>query len=166
MMISGGILTLLTVLAVSLCAQTPDAGRHLFESQCARCHGPQGGGGELGPAIGGTVAARSDQELSTIITSGRPGRGMPAFEMQAAELNNLLRFLRSLAPPPGRAGAPIVRKTVTTTEGKTITGTVINENSLELQLRTDDSRVALLRPAGDRFRSVTSENGWPAYNGD
>lgn len=138
MLISGRILTLSTLLAVSLCAQTPDAGRRVFESQCARCHGPQGGGGELGPAIAGTVAARSDQELSTIITSGRPGRGMPAFEMQGDELNNLRSFLRSLAPPPGRAGAPVVRKTVTTTEGKTVTGTVINENSLELQLRTDE----------------------------
>ena len=39
------------IFAVSLCAQAPDAGRGLFESQCARCHGPQGGGGELGPAI-------------------------------------------------------------------------------------------------------------------
>ena len=160
------ILTLLTLTAVSLCAQIPDAGRRVFESQCARCHGPQGGGGELGPAIAGTVAARSDQDLSTIITSGRPGRGMPAFEMQDTERNNLLSFLRTLAPPPGRAGAPVLRKTVTTTDGKTVAGTVINENSLELQLRTDDNHVALLRPSGDRFRPVTSETDWPTYHGD
>ena len=43
---------------------------------------------------------------------------------------------------------------------------VINENSLELQLRTDDNRVALLRPSGDRFRAVTSETDWPTYHGD
>src|SRR3954451_15512210 len=160
------ILALSTILALSLCAQTPDAGRRVFESQCARCHGPQGGGGELGPAITGAIAARSNQELSTIVTSGRPGRGMPAFEMQGAELNNLVRFLRTLAPPPGRGRAPVVRKTVTTTDGKTLTGSVINENSLELQLRTDDNRVALLRPSGDRFRRVTSENDWLTYHGD
>ena len=74
----------------------------MFESQCARCHGPRGGGGELGPAITGTVAERSNQELSTIVPSGRPSQGMPAFEMQGAELNNLVSFLRTLAPPPGR----------------------------------------------------------------
>ncbi len=159
------ILTLLALLTVSLSAQTPDAGRRTFESQCARCHGPQGGGGELGPAITGTVAARSDQELSAIITSGRPGRGMPAFQMQNGELNSLLRFLRTFAPP-GRAGAPVVRKTVTTTDGRKLAGVVINENSLELQLRTDDNRVALLRPSGDRFRAVTSETEWPSYNGN
>jgi hypothetical protein len=68
--------------------------------------------------------------------------------------------------PPVRSGAPVVRQTVTTTEGKNFTGTVINENSLELQLRTDDNRVALLRPSGDRFRPVTSETDWPTYRGD
>jgi mono/diheme cytochrome c family protein len=80
---------LLVVATVPLFAQSPDAGRRTFEAQCARCHGPQGGGGELGPAITGTVAARSDQELSTIITSGRPGRGMPAFQMQSGDLDSL-----------------------------------------------------------------------------
>jgi alcohol dehydrogenase (cytochrome c) len=157
--------TLFTLLIVSVSAQTADTGQRMFESQCARCHGPRGGGGELGPAITGTVAAQSDPELSTIITSGRPGRGMPAFQMQGGELNNLLSFLRTLAPP-GRAGAPVIRKTVITTAGMTLTGRVINENSLELQLRTDDNRVALLRPSGDRFRTVTSETDWPTYHGD
>ena len=159
------ILTLFAILTVSLSAQGPDAGHRLFDSQCARCHGPQGGGGELGPAITGTVAAQTDPELSTIITSGRPGRGMPAFQLQTGDLNNLLSFLHTLTPP-GRAGAPVVLKTVTTTDGMTVTGTVINENSFELQLRTPDNRVALLRPSGDRFRAVTSETDWPTYHGD
>jgi len=162
-------------LAVSVCAQTPDAGRPVFESRCARCHGPEGGGGELGPAIIARVAARSDQELSALVTSGVPARGMPAFELPPAELSNLVTFLRSLAPPPGRAAVPVARKTVTTADGQTLTGLVINENSLELQLRTDDNRIHLLRPpsdnrfrrdTSDRFRQVTSETDWPTYHGD
>ena len=36
----------------------------------------------------------------------------------------------------------------------------------DLQLRTDDKRVHLLRRAGERFRPVTSETPWPTYNGD
>jgi alcohol dehydrogenase (cytochrome c) len=91
---------------------------------------------------------------------------MPAFELPPAELSNLLSFLRSLAPPPGRPAVPVVRKTVTTTDGQTLTGSVINENSLELQLRTDDNQIQLLRPLGDRFRRVTSEVDWPTYHGD
>src|SRR5438477_7851336 len=113
-------------LAVSVCAQTPDAGRRVFESRCARCHGPEGGGGELGPAIATRVATRSDQELSALIAAGLPGRGMPSFELPPAESSSLVSFLRSLAPPPGRPVAPVVRKTVTTTDGQTLTGSVIN----------------------------------------
>lgn len=153
-------------LVVSVCAQTPDAGRRVFESRCARCHGPEGGGGELGPAIVARLGARSDQDLAALITAGLPARGMPAFELPSAELSNLVSFLRSLAPPPGRGAPPVVRKTVTTTDGQTLTGSVINENSLELQLRTDDNRIHLLRPSGDRFRQVTSEVDWPTYHGD
>jgi alcohol dehydrogenase (cytochrome c) len=100
-------------------AQGPEAGHRLFDSQCARCHGPQGGGGELGPAITGTVAVQTDPEFSTIITSGRPGRGMPAFQLQIGDLNNLLSFLHTLGPP-GRAGAPVILKTVTTIGGMNV----------------------------------------------
>ena len=89
---------------------------------------------------------------------------MPAFQMQSGELNTLLAFLHTLAPP-GRAGAPVVRRTITTSDGRKLTGVVVNENSLELQLRTDDNRIVLLRPSGDRFRTVTSETDWPSYNG-
>ena len=36
----------------------------------------------------------------------------------------------------------------------------------DLQLRTNDQRIHLLRRAGDRYREVTSEKGWPSYNGE
>src|SRR4051812_10626574 len=107
------IFTLFTLLTASLFAQAPDAGRRTFESQCARCHGPSGGGGELGPAITGIVSAQSDQELSTTITSGRATRGMPSFQLPGSELTGLLSFLHTLAPA-GRGGPPTVRKTVST----------------------------------------------------
>jgi hypothetical protein len=53
-----------------------------------------------------------------------------------------------------------------TTEGKTLDGQVLNEGFDDMQLRTDDQRVHLLRRAGSRFREVTSETDWPTYNGD
>ena len=43
---------------------------------------------------------------------------------------------------------------------------MLGEGFDDLQLRTDDKRVHLLRRAGDRFRDVTSETDWPTYNGD
>ena len=42
----------------------------------------------------------------------------------------------------------------------------MNEGFADVQLRTDDNRVHLLRRDGNRFRSVTSDTDWPTYNGD
>ncbi len=146
--------------------QARAAGKQIFDTRCARCHGPEGGGGELGPSIVRGIASRSDQDLTAFVTTGSLGRGMPAFPLSSEEMTPLVTFLRTLAPAPGRGGPPVVRKTVTTTDKRTINGVVINENSLELQMRTDDGRVVLLRPTGDRFRTVTSETDWPTYHGD
>ena len=63
--------------------QAPDAGKQLFDTRCARCHGPEGGGGELGPSIVRGIASRSNQDLSAFLTTGSPGRGMPAFPLRA-----------------------------------------------------------------------------------
>src|SRR5437762_2175039 len=50
--------------------------------------------------------------------------------------------------------------------GGTITCIVPGEGVDDLQVRTADGRVRLLRRNGDRVREVTSETPWPAYNGD
>jgi alcohol dehydrogenase (cytochrome c) len=55
---------------------------------------------------------------------------------------------------------------VTTTAGQALEGDVLNQGFDDLQLRTGDGRVHLLRRAGDRFREVTSGADWPGYNGD
>src|SRR5687767_1492237 len=72
------------------------------------------------------------------------------------------------APPDARTAPPVVvRKTVQTTDGRTLEGRVLNEGLSDLQLRTDDQRIHLLRKtAGDRYRAVTSQRDWPTYHGD
>ncbi|MEO8100302.1 MAG: PQQ-binding-like beta-propeller repeat protein [Acidobacteriota bacterium] len=158
---------LLGIAAQTAWGQAPAAGKQIFDARCARCHGPDGGGGELGPSILRGIGSRPNQDLPAFIATGSPSRGMPAFSLASEEMTPLVAFLRTLAPPPGgRGGPPAVRKTVTTTDRRTINGVVVNENSLELQIRTDDGRVVLLRPSGDRFRTVTSETGWTTYHGD
>src|SRR5215470_14349222 len=65
------------------------------------------------------------------------------------------------------ATPPVVRKTVTTTNGQMLTGRVLNEGMSDLQLLTDDQRVHLLRKTNtERFREVTSQKDWPTYHGD
>src|ERR1044071_5926947 len=69
-------------------------------------------------------------------------------------------------PPRGQA-APAERRTIQTTDGQTIQGQVLAEGMTDLQLRTDDKKIRLLRKAdGNRYRVVTSQTDWPTYNGD
>ncbi len=142
-------------------AQAPEAGRKQFESHCAACHGGDGNGGELGPGIVDRAANRSDRELAALIRGGIPAAGMPAFKMTDEEMPALVAYVRSLRP---RGDGPLHLK-VGTVDGRTLEGDVLNRSFADLQLRTADQRVHLLRPAGDRYREVTSQTDWPGYHG-
>lgn len=104
--------------------------------------------------------------MAAFLRQGRPARGMPAFDLAADQMNALTAYLRGLAPMSREALAAILRKKVQTTDGRTLEGQVLGEGMLDLQLRTDDKQVHLLRKAGDRYRVVTSQADWPTYNGD
>jgi alcohol dehydrogenase (cytochrome c) len=143
-------------------AQSLETGRKTFEQRCARCHGGDGEGGEMGPPILLRLSALDDRDLSKLIHDGRPLRGMPGNVLPEPETAGLLKFLRSIQ----REAPPILHTTVRTTDGRMLEGQVLGEGFSDLQLLTGDKRVHLLRRAGDRFRAVTSEADWPIYNGD
>ena len=144
-------------------AQTVAPGRQAFASRCAGCHGTDGNGGELGPAIATRVPARTDEELLSVIRQGLPTAGMPAFSNVAdAELRDLIAFLRTLKP---RDGAELVRTKVTLANGAPLEGLVLNRGMVDLQLLGDDRKIRLLRKTGERYRPVTSQSDWPSYNG-
>jgi alcohol dehydrogenase (cytochrome c) len=149
------------VLTTIAFAQAPDSGRKQFESHCTSCHGGDGNGGELGPGIVERAANRSDQELTALIRGGIPAAGMPAFKVTDQEMPGLIAYVRSLKP---RGDAP-VHLSVKTTDGGTLEGDVLNRGLSDLQLRTGDQRVHLLRIEGDRYREVTSQTDWPGYHG-
>ena len=147
-----------------LAGQDVDAGRKVFESRCARCHGADGNGGEMGPPITFRLTARDDQQLTALIHDGLPARGMPPSPVVDPELTDLVKFLRSIQRLPEEK--PIERLKIQTTTGATLDGQVLSEGFNDLQLLTDDKRVHLLRRTGDRAREVSSETDWPTYNGD
>src|SRR2546421_8000622 len=102
----------------AVAAQTTDAGRQAFGGRCAGCHGTNGNGGELGPAITSRVPARTDDEMMGVIRQGLPTAGMPAFpNLSDTELRDLVGFLRTLKP---RDGAEAVRMKVPLANGSTL----------------------------------------------
>jgi alcohol dehydrogenase (cytochrome c) len=147
-------------------AQGIDAspGRTTFETRCAPCHGATGNGGDTGPPIAAKLAPRDDAALAAFIRAGAPARGMPPQPIADPGMADLLKYLRVLqrraaeAPPPRR-----IR--IQTADGRTLDGEVVAEGFDDLQLRTSDARMHLLRRSGSRFREVTSETDWPTYNG-
>jgi alcohol dehydrogenase (cytochrome c) len=158
-----GALALLCV-AVGLSAQNADPGRKAFEARCARCHGADGNGGEMGPPIVLRLSTRDDEQLIKLIHEGLPARGMPPGDVADPELADLVKFLRTIQRRP--ESKPLQRLALQTTAGGTLHGDVLGEGFEDVQLRTDDKRVHLLRRAGTRVREVTSDLDWPTYNGD
>jgi alcohol dehydrogenase (cytochrome c) len=78
-----------------------EAGRSRFNIRCAGCHGQDGLGGERAPAIGRGSQHRLDDEkiLRDLIQHGISDKGMPAFDVPAAELDQLVAFARSRVLP-------------------------------------------------------------------
>jgi len=138
-------------------------GQKLFEVHCSVCHGADALGGELGPSIVRRAQHRTDAELTTVISQGIPAGGMPAIALKPGEASQIISFLRTLKPERER---PPQRVTIELTGGGTLSGLAINQTSVDLQLRSDDGNIHLLRTDGSKFREVTSQKDWPTYNGD
>jgi cytochrome c oxidase cbb3-type subunit 3 len=93
------------VVALIVCARAQaqtdaGAGRKIFESQCALCHGQTGGGGR-GPSLTRPKLNRApdDDALRTLITNG--SGDMPgAWQLHADEVVSVATYVRSLGRLP------------------------------------------------------------------
>src|SRR5277367_869609 len=102
-------LFIVSLIAGAALAQTPssatanpvEAGRARFNVRCAGCHGQDGLGRERAPAIGRAWRSRMESEatLRDTILHGIPDAGMPAFNVPAEELQQLVAFLQSRVSP-------------------------------------------------------------------
>src|SRR5262245_31015620 len=85
-------------------APTPDQarGKRLFEGQCGRCHGIQGGGGTGANLRRPKLRhAADDKSLFNLIRNGIPGAGMPGtFAMTDNEVRDVVAYVRSLGRIP------------------------------------------------------------------
>jgi cbb3-type cytochrome c oxidase subunit III len=80
-------------------AEVIAAGGKLFSIACAQCHGPQGQGTQMAPALNvqSLLTTTNDQALKAIISNGVPNTRMPAWggRLNDTQLNSIISFLRS-----------------------------------------------------------------------
>jgi cytochrome c6 len=96
----------LFVASIARANPSPDsaASSATFRTKCAVCHGPDGGGSEVGKSMNvpdlrsEAVQKRPDAELAQIISDGKGG--MPPFKssLSEAQIHDLVSYVRSLRP--------------------------------------------------------------------
>ena len=121
--------TVTGIAVTALLAAVPDvhaqaqggAGRRVFETRCAVCHGNDGHGGDTGPSIVYRLPLLKDAEVIALLQGGRPAKGMPPQPMPVADRTALIRYLRGIE----RREPPLTRATIQTTDGRTLDGVVL-----------------------------------------
>lgn len=83
------------------------AGKKLYLTSCAGCHGTNGGGGR-GPnlRVRGVWHPLDDDGLFKTIQKGVPGADMPAANLPEEQLWQVTAFVRSLTAPAAEANVP------------------------------------------------------------
>lgn len=100
-------LTILLAALTAAHAQDVEAGKAVFQSNCAACHGDKGDGkgpaamALLPPPTDFTAAAfwagRDDTALKTVIKVGKPGTSMAGFAtLSDDDIANLIAYLKTL----------------------------------------------------------------------
>lgn len=82
--------------------ESREEGEELYLEQCASCHGAEGEGG-LGPALAAPefLDSVADEQMFSLIRSGVPGTGMPAWAQSFGgpltdqEIQHVVNFIRS-----------------------------------------------------------------------
>lgn len=80
-------------------------GRQVFSANCSFCHGSDARGGENGPNLIRSQLVLDDKDgelITAVVQSGRVSKGMPKFDLPAAEIVNIATFLHNI-PVGGRA---------------------------------------------------------------
>jgi alcohol dehydrogenase (cytochrome c) len=157
----------------------PQTRARTFETHCSICHGGDANGTDRAMAILPFVASHSDQEVSALVRSGRPERGMPKFDFNDSEMQALIARLRGLAsgtgtaaaaPGRGGRGAPLFQPHPATLKlqgGRTLEGTLTSSTQFSATLLTADGKFHLLARSGETYaeRAIDPKLDWPSYDG-
>ena len=135
-------------------------GARLFTAQCATCHG-ENGDGVAGVELrsGKFKNAVTDPQLRTVITTGFPTAGMPAFKFDPSELTGLVAYLRNMNTfDRGSVNAGDAARGQTVFEGKGACQSCHRVNNVGSRKAPDLSDIGANRSAGSLERSLRNPN--------
>ena len=157
---------LLAVGAAAICPQPVTDGKASFASHCVLCHAGDGRGTNRAPSILGYLGSHSQAEIAALIQSGIQAKGMPAFDLAEEELHGLVAYLVTLDTRSNERRANPVKE-FRLADGSLLRGSVLNESGFDVQLRTEDGKLRLLRRDGGAYREAISDSevDWPTYHG-
>jgi len=78
-------------------ADAVERGKKQFVIQCGSCHGADARGDDNGPDLVRSVIVLDDEQgslIGPVLRKGFPNNGMPAFDLSAAQIQDLAAFLR------------------------------------------------------------------------
>jgi cytochrome c oxidase cbb3-type subunit III len=79
-------------------AEQIQAGEARFTALCGFCHGRDAAGGETGPDLTRSALVAQDtrgDKIGPLLSTGRPQRGMPSFDLTATDLGALVAFIHA-----------------------------------------------------------------------
>jgi len=135
-----------------------DDGGRVFRDTCANCHGPDGdevAGIDLGRGV--FRRAKTDQDLVQIIREGIPGTAMPASNFAAAQAEQIVAYLRSVAAGKRSAsGLGVIDRGRAVFDGKGACATCHRVNASGARLGPDLSNIGQLRRAVELETSIVN----------
>jgi cytochrome c oxidase cbb3-type subunit 3 len=137
-------------------AQDINDGGVMFRNTCANCHGPDGdevAGIDLGRGI--FRRAKTDQDVVQIIRNGVPGTAMPATNMPAAQAEQIVAYMKSVAATKrSTSGVGNLERGKAMFDGKGACATCHRVNGVGSRVGPDLSNVGQLRRAIELETSV------------
>lgn len=79
-------------------AEAVARGRAQFAQSCGFCHGASANGGTHGPSLIRSAVVRHDEKgelIGAVIRDGRPDKGMPPVQLNAAQTADVVTFVKS-----------------------------------------------------------------------
>jgi cytochrome c oxidase cbb3-type subunit 3 len=96
-----------TVSPQSYPADLVRAGQTRFGSECGFCHGRDTAGGETGPDLTRSTLVAEDSrgdKIIPLVRAGRVDKGMPSFDLSAADLDAMVAFIHDQKTKADSAG--------------------------------------------------------------